>query len=327
MNKQRPLLEIRFDGEAVGPGRISVSHLLLFLPNLNKALQRVGRVLQRRCDSLHKGWSPQQVTSELELELVSLKEGSPAAVLGFERKNPDLLFPEMDFAYEIIETALDGLNTIQESVADEALPSGYDLSVLMAWSDAGRVFKLGIKEVSIVLTGREAILRASLTSDRIVRIRNRLKEPEVSLRTIEGRLLMADFKERQMQCRVYPSAGSSITCLFDEALKEDILKNILCYVRIQGDARENPISGKISRINIHHIESLESKGGVVSQGSVISQAFWESQTLEELARSQDVQPMAEISMLFGTWPGEEDDGFELAIDELRHQHVEQTDQL
>ena len=46
--------------------------------------------------------------------------------------------------------------------------------------------------------------------------------------------------------------------------------------------------------------------------------FWESRTLEEFAHAQNVQPMADVSALFGTWPGEENDGFEAAIEELRH---------
>ena len=46
--------------------------------------------------------------------------------------------------------------------------------------------------------------------------------------------------------------------------------------------------------------------------------FWETPGLKELARSQRVQPMTDVEALFGTWPGEEDDGFELAIDQLRH---------
>ena len=45
---------------------------------------------------------------------------------------------------------------------------------------------------------------------------------------------------------------------------------------------------------------------------------WESPPLDELAESQNVKPMADVQALFGTWPGEEDDGFEEAIDELRH---------
>ena len=50
----------------------------------------------------------------------------------------------------------------------------------------------------------------------------------------------------------------------------------------------------------------------------VSQSFWSSPTIEELARSQNVQPMADVRVLFGTWPDDEDDGFEDSIDELRH---------
>lgn len=46
--------------------------------------------------------------------------------------------------------------------------------------------------------------------------------------------------------------------------------------------------------------------------------FWHSPTLEELAEAQGVTPIADFRILFGTWPGEPDDGFEALIDELRH---------
>lgn len=49
-----------------------------------------------------------------------------------------------------------------------------------------------------------------------------------------------------------------------------------------------------------------------------SQNFWESPSLEELAKAQGVKPMKDASDLIGTWPGEVDDGFEEWIDELRH---------
>ena len=47
-------------------------------------------------------------------------------------------------------------------------------------------------------------------------------------------------------------------------------------------------------------------------------SFWSSPTLEALARSQNVEPVANVEELFGTWPGDESDGFEEAIDALRH---------
>ena len=53
--------------------------------------------------------------------------------------------------------------------------------------------------------------------------------------------------------------------------------------------------------------------------------FWESRTLEELAHMQNVQPIADARALFGTWPGEENDGFEAAIEDLRHSDTKKYD--
>ncbi|MGI6353963.1 MAG: hypothetical protein GX937_03970 [Lentisphaerae bacterium] len=50
--------------------------------------------------------------------------------------------------------------------------------------------------------------------------------------------------------------------------------------------------------------------------------FWESPSLEELALRQNVQPLANVRALFGTWPGDDDDGFEASIDELRHREID-----
>ena len=42
-----------------------------------------------------------------------------------------------------------------------------------------------------------------------------------------------------------------------------------------------------------------------------------SPTLDELAKAQNVGPL-DAAALLGTWPGEDDDGFDDAVDELRH---------
>ena len=330
MNDQGgPLLEIRFDGEAVGPGKIPVSHLLRFLSNLNKALQRVGRVLQGDSGNLRKGRPPRSVEGKVELDLVSLKDGSPAAVLGFERRTTELRFSGMDFGQEILESTLEGLEAVQKNEAGEALPAGYDSGVLMAWRDAGTVFGQGIDKVAFTLNRQEKAIRTSFTPNGFVRIRERIRGPQVNVRTFEGRLLMADFKEHGTRCRVHPSAGDPVLCLFDEAQKDEVLENILRYVRVVGEAKEDPTSGKIASIRIHDIESLEDRQDddvdLLPQGTAISQSFWESPTLEQLAHSQNVRPMADVHSLFGTWPGEEDDGFEAAIDELRHPRAGQGD--
>ena len=328
MNEDNPLLKIRFDGDAVGPGKIPVSHLLRFLSNLNKALQRTGRVLQGDADSVRRGQPPHNIKEEVELDLVSLTPGSSAAVLGFERRQKSLSLAEMDFGLEILEKSIDGLEAVQKDDADEALPNGYDTGVLMAWRDAGMLFSQGIDKIEFTLNHREKAVQTSFAPNGVTRIQERIRGPQVNIRTIEGRLLMADFKEHGTRCRVHPSAGDPVLCLFDEGQKDEVLESILQYVRIVGEAKEDPISQKITDIKIHDIERLEDRqdeaADLLPKGTPISRAFWESPTLEELARSQNVQPMADVRALFGTWPGEENDGFETAIDELRHPGAEKS---
>ena len=209
MNTPEPLLKIRFDGKAVGPGKISVSHLLRFLPNLNKVLQRAGRVLQGERDSSRQGRPPQNIKVEVALDLVLLTEGSPSAVLGFERRQYAPSFPQMDFGLEILESAISGLEDIQK-------------------------------------------------------------------------------------------------------------------VRIIGEAREDPLTGKIASIKIHDVERLDDRddeaADLLPLGTPVTRNFWESPSLEELALSQNVHPLKDVRKIFGTWPGEDNDGFENAIDILRH-HV------
>lgn len=320
MNENDPLLKIRFDGEAIGPGTIPVSHLLSFLANMNKALQRTGRVLAGEAGSVRRGPQPRSIKEEVALDLVLLTHGSPAAVLGFERRQTMAALPGMDLGLEILEKALSGLAAVQE--AGDRLPPGYDAGVLMAWRDAGTLFSKGIARIDFTLNHRETPLTTNLTPEGFTRIQERIKGPQTNIRTIEGRLLMADFKEHGTRCRVHPSAGEPVLCLFDEEQKDEVLDDILQYVRIVGEAKEDPQTGMIASIKIHDIERLEDREGeaadLLPQGTPVSRNFWESPTLDELAQAQNVRPMADVKALFGTWPGETDDGFEEAVNELRH---------
>lgn len=323
MNSNEPLLKIRFDGEAVGPGRIPVAHLLSFLANMNKALQRTGRVLTGDAESVRRGRQPHSIKEEVALDLTLLTHGSPAAVLGFERRHTGTALPGMDLGIDIFEKALSGLSAVQE--ADDSLPAGYDAGVLMAWRDAGTLFSQGITRIEFTLNHRETPLTTNMTPAGFARIQERIKGPQTNIRTLAGRLLMADFKEHGTRCRIHPSAGDPVLCLFDEETKDEVLENILQYVRILGEATEDPVTGKIASIKIHNIERLEGREGeaadLLPQGTPISRDFWESPSLDELAQAQNVGPMMDIRVLFGTWPGEMDDGFEEAIDELRHSSI------
>lgn len=324
MNPQESLLELRFDGNAVGPGRIPVLHLLAFLLSFDKVLKRVGRVLQGDSESLRKGRTPRSVERSVKLDLVSLREGSPAAVLGFERASTDPIFPEMDFGQEILERAVDGLRLVQEQDTEKALPVGYDHGVLKAWHDASKLFRKGIVSVHFALRGRNTLIRTPFSPAGFRQIQMHMQRPEVNLRTIEGRLVMADFKEVRRRFRIHPSVGEPIFCQFDEKQTNTVMRNMLKHIRVRGKALEDPASGKLVRITVESIESLEDEmNGDPPQlePRTDSYTFWDSPSLEDLADEQCVEPVTNVEVLFGTWPGEKDDGFEAAIDELRHSHT------
>jgi hypothetical protein len=64
-------------------------------------------------------------------------------------------------------------------------------------------------------------------------------------------------------------------------------------------------------------------GNVLKDG-LPSANFWQSLSLDALAEAQDIKPMDDITVLFGTWPGDPDDGFEDMIEGLRKRDVSRT---
>jgi len=56
---------------------------------------------------------------------------------------------------------------------------------------------------------------------------------------------------------------------------------------------------------------------VPTQAAPFPGDFWASPTVDQLAESQGVRPIEGVHLLFGTWPGEDDDGFEDEIRSLR----------
>lgn len=334
MSGRDPLLKIRFEGKAVGAGTIPVPHLLRFLSGMDKALQRTGWVLQGKAGSVRRGQPPKKVKQNLEFDLVQLTHGSPAAVLGFERRQTTMPLSGMDFGLEVLKKAISGLAAVQEIALEEPLPEGCDNGVLKFWRDAGTPFHWGIAKIEFILRRQATPISTVFTPKGFNRIRKRIQGPQTNMRTIEGQLLMADFKERKTRktcCRVHPSVGDPVLCLFDEEQKEEVLSDLLHYVRVIGETEEDPVSGKIKSIQIHDIERLEESEDesvdLSPQGALFSQNFWESPSAEELAKAQGVKPIKDASDIIGTWPGEIDDGFEELIDELRHPGRKGSDRL
>lgn len=321
MNQNDPYLKIRFDGKSVGPGRIPVAHLLRFLANLNKVFLRTGRLLMGDAGNRRSGAPDQNYKEAVALDLVLLTHGSTAAILGFERtdrKDDDMFGKE--FGDRILDTAFDCLQAVQQE--GDTPPDGCDHGVLMAWRDAGVLFRKDISRIEFSLNHPKGAKVVTYTPEGFEKIQRRIRGPEMNIRTIEGRLLMADFKENGTRCRIHPSVSDPVLCLFDPERRDEVLENILHYVRIVGEAKEDPETGKIANIQIHDIERLDDKQDIgldlLPKGSPISRDFWQSPSLEELATLQGVRPVSEMSQLLGGWPGDANDGFEEEIHHIRH---------
>lgn len=318
-NGGKQFLQIRIAGKAIDSGKIPVNLLLRLLQHFNKALHRCGMVLQGKADSICRGPRQRGISDELALDIVKITHGSPVTVLGFERTRKQQTFEQMDLGFQIFEKALDGLRVIQQH--GDTLPAGYDAGVLLAWRDAGVLFEKGVSDITFSLNHRPNPLMVSYNETGYRIIQQKIQGPQINMRTIEGRLLMADFKEHGTRCRVHPSIGEPVLCLFDEAQKDEVLENILRYVTVIGEAKEEPTTGKITSIKIYDIQCLEEKEEegmeLLPQGTPIPHDFWKPQTIEELAESQGVKVLSDTSVLFDTWPDDENDGFEEAIRKIR----------
>lgn len=324
MNDKNLLLALILEGRPVHAGRIPVSQLLDLLSGIQKVFYRTGQVLFGESKSTRKGPKLKRLKQLLDIDLIEVTHGSPSTLLRFEKRSEPSLFPESDpdYALRILEVAIKGIQEAQ--MPGESLPPGFDWGVLLAWRDVGRIFLKEISSITFELNHRPSPLRVQYTPQGFQVIQQRIRGPQTLLTTIEGRLLMADFKEEGMRLRVHPSLGDPVVCVFDEEQKEEVLENLLRRVRVIGEAFSDPVTGKINRVRIHDIEPLEDLSEAIEEISVVPAqvyGFWTSRTLEELAQMQGVQPVADITTLYGTWPGEREDGFEDFVQELRQGNV------
>ena len=215
-------------------------------------------------------------------------------------------------------TSLKGIREIQKN--EESLPYGFDRGVLLAWRDIGRIFSMGVNSIKFEISQYKNSVYVEYTPNEFEIIKQRILGQQTLLTTIEGRLLMADFREEGMRLRIHPSFSDPVFCDFDEEQKEEVLENLLRIVRITGEAIRDPLTGRIGRIRIKDIEPLEEFSEAIEEIPVAREQiydFWASRTLEDLVRIQGVEAVSDITTLYGTWPGDTEDGFEEFVQELR----------
>ncbi len=319
------LIELRLRGDAIGEGgRIRLTHLQKLITDFRKALKRTKSVLQGNAVSNRPGHPTKESQTELAFDLVQLTHGSPVTVLGLNWALGQNDFVAQEKGIEILELSLLGLKSVQTD--DPILPNGVDTGVLMAWRDLGLLLGQGLQKIEISLNHRKSPISVNYDMEGYRKIQNRIVAPQIDMKTIEGRLIMADFKVHGTRFRIHPSIGDPVICLFDDSQQDEVLENILQFVRVVGEATTDPLTGRITSIKISDIQGVDDKEDeqryLIPTGIPVPMDFWSNMSIEELAQVQGIKRITNIQSLYGTWPGEIEDEFEELIETLRVPTVE-----
>ncbi len=321
--KSVPLV-VRFRGPSVRAGRLLLSDLVHFGRQLQVALERVARVLSGEVGRAG-GRSPESLRSACALEVAAINQGSFELAMDLRREQ--MVFAGMDLGEEALERLICGLHELARN--GDALPVGYDVGVLAAWRETGRLFDHGLEAVDFDLRTRRGRFRGVYDSAVHARIAARIKGPAQTLRTVEGRLLMADFKESRSRCRIHPPLGPPIEIEFEESFADTVYQHLRSSVRVTGEAEEDPNTGRIRVLRLRDIEPLRVETPI---GLLPSEDFWRGLTLEQLASEQGVAVPQAIDNLIGAaadlWESEEEFvRFVNSIYERRREHVHERDDL
>jgi hypothetical protein len=264
-----------------------VDDLALVAAQVQRAVERIALVLRGR-EGMKPGRRPREVEELTRLEVVALRPGSVTLELDLARGERPL--DEMDVGRQALGRLVDGLASLSE---ETALPVGWDAGVLLATKEMGTVLRRGIERIDVEVRGDGAVRRARLEPKTVEVLGRLVRGPVRNLRTVEGRLLMADFKETGTRCRVHPPMGPPVECTFDEAHRQAVLDALTRYVRVSGEAETDEATGRIRLLEIADIEVLD----VVPRGGEVPYPFWQRLELDELARVQGVEPVKDPGSL------------------------------
>ena len=300
----REPLVIHFEGEAVARQRLALRDLILFGNHFQSALDRVARLLRGDPASAVPGRRPGDVERMSALEIVSLRGGGSVTIVCDVPPSAVPPLPNLpDPAGEALRTLVVGLGTIAGE--GDTLPSGFDKGVLLSLREAGKVFDKGFSKITLSLPASPSRARVDWTRPAYLEMVRRIQAPVRNRRVLEGRLLMADFRESSLRCRVHPPVGAPVSCEFEESQRDAVLSALTHYVRVVGEATE--LDDHVQALRIEDIEMLDPDATPGTSGLTRPFSVGPPMSLLALAEAKGARPVQDPNMLFGDfWPEEED---------------------
>lgn len=317
LNLRAPL-RIHLEGPSVRHHRIALQDFLLFARQLQTAVDRVARVIRGQGVSVQPGRKPSSIKGSCSLDIVEIRGGTLTITCDLPVESQPTLFE--DLGEKALSCFVEGIEAVRGE--QPAMPRGYDKGVLLALRDGGKLFDRGIETITFDLLTPKGHWISHYTREVHTRILSRVQDSiqnRTTQHTVEGRLVMGDFKEAGFRCRVHPPIGKPIPCTFDEVQKEAVLAALTHYVRLVGEATE--ADGEILSLKIQHVEVLDRHLEVEKRGEK-GTSFFDSKTdLEALAAQQRVSTVSDFDSLLGDfWPEEESaDQFIATIREWRRE--------
>ena len=308
VQKESPVLSLKVRGPGITSGRISVADLVKICQEAQSAVNRQAEALEGR-KTIHPGPVADQIRHECMLELIAIRKGS--TTLDFGLANPQMEFPyaEMrNFGSDVVRELADTIRSLGNGNKKSDLDPGVLQSICGLGSvvGAGRITEL---EWISPKSGRGKLVGA-LNQKVRERAAAQLSSPRFQVTQVDGVLDMADFRRKDRKCRIDPAIGASVICTFGPEHENDVHTLLRQPVRAVGSARIQPNSGRIDSLEIQKIEPLPSLS--LGEGN-----FFMTSSIEQLAASQGVKPLRDVSQLSGLLADDEVDDFIAAIYESR----------
>jgi hypothetical protein len=289
------VLKLRLRGPRVRPGAIAV-------PDLIKICQAVQETVNRQAEALrggpsrHPGPRAQAILDECTLELTGVRKGSTILPFRFAHAQQALCAP----GHLGLEAVRVVAHTISSAPGEEPdIPEGVDPGVLSSLCDLSQALD-GAEEIDWIVpaVSGQKRLQAVLTREVAARLRARPDKSLVRPILVEGTLEMADFRPSDQRCRIRPAFGPPIPCTFSPLQAETVYAALRRPVRAAGHAKIDPNTDRPIELSL---ESL----AVAAPNQLGAIAFFQPQTLDQLAAAQHVGPITDPAALAGGWPEDE----------------------
>jgi hypothetical protein len=206
---------------------------------------------------------------------------------------------------------------------------------MLALRSSGRLLGRGLDSIDIRLDSAAGSMESTLTPTVLEAVGRFLSAKSDAARTIDGQLLMGDFKPSSLRCRIHPPLARPITCSFSPELQPKVLNALTRFVRVVGQAHET--GGVLTSFTIGDLRVLGSAEPYLSAIEAGEQLASDWQTtieieppraslpaltdLKALADSQNIKPvLSHTALRGGYWPDEDDaDSFNTTVRQWRHE--------